>query len=64
MSADESRSQDWQLIHNELITVCKGALSYFLTLLPGAHLDAWTSLLLLIITRVYKMPNDKVSFRW
>lgn len=62
MSADESRSEDWTQIHNELTNVCKEALTYFLTLQREEHLEAWTCLLLLMITRIYKMPNDKVSY--
>lgn len=62
MSADESRSEDWTQIHNELTSVCKEALTYFLTLQREEHLEAWTCLLLLMITRIYKMPNDKVSW--
>lgn len=62
MSADESRSEDWTQIHSELTNVCREALTCFLTLQQEEHLEAWTCLLLLMITRIYKMPNDKVSF--
>lgn len=60
MSSDESRSEDWPVIHKELITVCQEALTYFLALQSERHREAWTCLLLLMITRVYKMPADKV----
>lgn len=59
MSSDESRSEDWQLIHQELVTVCKEALTYFLELKSELHREAWTCLLLLMITRIYKMPANK-----
>lgn len=61
MSSDESRSEDWQLIHQELVTVCREALTYFLELKSELHREAWTCLLLLMITRIYKMPANKVN---
>lgn len=63
MYSDEIRRNDWHDIEKRLISVCKEALEYFLELQSEAHRDAWTSLLLLILTRLLKMPDSRVSFK-
>ena len=62
MYSDESRSQDWRDIEARLISVCKEALEYYLALQNETHRDAWTSLLLLVLTRLIKMTDQRVSF--
>lgn len=62
MYCDDSRSRDWPEIEALLISVCKEALEYFLTLQNGAHRDAWTSLLLLVLTKLIKMPDQRVIY--
>lgn len=42
-------------------SVCSEALSYFLTLTSESHREAWTSLLLLFLTKVLKISDDRVS---
>lgn len=42
-------------------SVCHEALEYFLSLQSDSHREAWSSLLLLIITRMLKMSEDRVS---
>lgn len=61
MYCDTSRSQDWPGIEKRLIDVCKDAFKYFLTLQSEAHREAWTSLLLLVLTRLIKMTDKRVS---
>lgn len=61
MYSDESRRDDWIEVEQRLINVCKEALEYFLSLQSEPHRDAWTSLLLLVMTRLLKMPEDRVS---
>jgi brefeldin A-inhibited guanine nucleotide-exchange protein len=61
MYSDENRQSDWIDIEQRLISVCKEALEYFLALQSEPHRDAWTSLLLLIMTRLLKMPDQRVS---
>lgn len=61
MYGDENRRSDWPGIEQELVQVCKEALTYFLSLQSEAHRDAWTSLLLLILTRLLKMSDARVS---
>lgn len=62
MYSDENRRDDWTEVELRLINVCKEALEYFLALQSEAHRDAWTSLLLLVMTRLLKMPDQRVSF--
>lgn len=62
MYGDENRRDDWEEIEQRLISVCKEALEYFLALQSEPHRDAWTSLLLLIMTRLLKMPDQRVIF--
>lgn len=61
MYSDDSRTTHWPLIQTRLISVCQEALEYFLQLQSEAHRDAWTSLLLLVLTRILKMSDDRVS---
>ena len=44
-----------------LCRVGKDALGYFLSLQSDSHRDAWSSLILLFLTRVLKLPNVQVS---
>lgn len=63
MYSDEKRRDDWVEVEQRLIGVCKEALEYFLTLQSEAHREAWTSLLLLVMTRLLKMPDRRVSLK-
>ncbi|XP_052852158.1 brefeldin A-inhibited guanine nucleotide-exchange protein 1 [Drosophila gunungcola] len=61
MYGDENRRSDWPGIEQELVQVCKEALGYYLSLQSEAHRDAWTSLLLLILTRLLKMSDARFA---
>uniref|UniRef100_A0A182IX62 Uncharacterized protein n=1 Tax=Anopheles atroparvus TaxID=41427 RepID=A0A182IX62_ANOAO len=61
MYSDESRRRDWQDIEGRLIGVCTEALDYFLSLPSEPHRDAWTSLLLLVMTRLLKMSDARFA---
>jgi brefeldin A-inhibited guanine nucleotide-exchange protein len=61
MYSDENRQEDWNDVESRLINVCKEALEYFFTLQSEPHRDAWTSLLLLVTTRLLKMPDKRVN---
>ncbi|XP_077296772.1 ADP ribosylation factor guanine nucleotide exchange factor Sec71 [Arctopsyche grandis] len=61
MYSDESRRSDWPRIEQRLISVSKEALEYFISLCSEAHRDSWTSLLLLVLTRILKMPDDRFA---
>ncbi|XP_076264030.1 ADP ribosylation factor guanine nucleotide exchange factor Sec71 [Rhynchophorus ferrugineus] len=61
MYCDEGRRQDWDVIETKLITVCQEGFDYFLQLQSEAHREAWTSLLLLVLTRMLKMPDNRFA---
>ncbi|XP_060133747.1 brefeldin A-inhibited guanine nucleotide-exchange protein 1 isoform X3 [Zootoca vivipara] len=59
MYTDESRKDAWEEVQRRLLNVCSEALSYFLTLTSESHREAWTSLLLLFLTKVLKISDDR-----
>lgn len=59
--SDEARRDHWPAVQKNLIGVCCEALEYFVGITSEAHRDAWTSILLLILTRILKMPDERVS---
>lgn len=63
MYGDETREEDWSSVQYKLITVCREALEYFLCLQSETHREAWTCILLLVLTRIFKMSDERVSFR-
>lgn len=61
MYGDEGRRQHWHLIEEKLMDVCQEAFDYFLQLQSETHREAWTSLLLLVLTRMLKMPDSRFA---
>ncbi|CAB0008526.1 unnamed protein product, partial [Nesidiocoris tenuis] len=59
MACDESRRDAWPTIQHSLIEVSHDALSYFLAIPSETHRNVWTSLLLLLFTRLLKMPDER-----
>ncbi|XP_068093570.1 brefeldin A-inhibited guanine nucleotide-exchange protein 1 [Hyperolius riggenbachi] len=59
MYMDESRKSAWDEVQQRLLNVCSEALSYFLTLTSESHREAWTNLLLLFLTKVLKISDDR-----
>ena len=60
MYSDEMRRPDWPEIQRQLVRVNQEALEYFLGLSSEVHREAWTSILLLVLTRLLKMTDDRV----
>ncbi|XP_056588700.1 brefeldin A-inhibited guanine nucleotide-exchange protein 2 isoform X2 [Triplophysa dalaica] len=46
-------------IQTRLLQVCSEALAYFISLTSESHREAWTSLLLLLLTRTLRLPDEK-----
>lgn len=63
MYGDEMRRPDWGDIQRQLIRINQEALEYFLGLNSEVHREAWTSIMLLVLTRLLKMTDDRVSER-
>uniref|UniRef100_A0A8C3S374 ADP ribosylation factor guanine nucleotide exchange factor 1 n=1 Tax=Chelydra serpentina TaxID=8475 RepID=A0A8C3S374_CHESE len=59
MYMDESRIGAWDEVQQRLLNVCSEALSYFLTLTSESHREAWTNLLLLFLTKVLKISDER-----
>ncbi|MGH0145695.1 UNVERIFIED_CONTAM: hypothetical protein FKN15_042884 [Acipenser sinensis] len=59
MYTDNNRSDAWEEVQQRLLNVCRDAISYFLTLTSESHREAWTSLLLLFLTKVLKISDDR-----
>lgn len=43
--------------------VCSEALGYFISLTSESHREAWNSLLMLLLTRTLRLPDDKARTR-
>ncbi|XP_015595288.1 brefeldin A-inhibited guanine nucleotide-exchange protein 1 isoform X2 [Cephus cinctus] len=61
MYSDEARRDDWSKVESRLVEVAREALEYFLALSSEAHRDAWTPILLLLLTRILKMCDNRFA---
>ncbi|KAM3923498.1 brefeldin A-inhibited guanine nucleotide-exchange protein 2 isoform 2-T2 [Leptodactylus fuscus] len=59
MYTDEQRRDSWEDIEQRLLNVCSEALAYFITVNSESHREAWTNLLLLLLTKTLKVNDEK-----
>ncbi|XP_060930163.1 brefeldin A-inhibited guanine nucleotide-exchange protein 2 isoform X1 [Limanda limanda] len=59
MYSDPQLKDSWPDIQTRLLLVCSEALAYFISLTSESHREAWNSLLMLLLTRTLRMPDDK-----
>lgn len=59
MYTDERRKDSWEDIEQRLLNVCSDALAYFITVNSESHREAWTNLLLLLLTKTLKVSDEK-----
>jgi len=59
---DESRRVHWAHAQNVASTVINDSLQYYLSLNNHYHKTSWNPILLLIFTKLYKLPEDKVNY--
>ncbi|XP_077432664.1 brefeldin A-inhibited guanine nucleotide-exchange protein 2 [Vanacampus margaritifer] len=59
MYSDPQLRDSWPDIQTRLLLVCSEALAYFISLTSESHREAWNSLLLLLLTRTLRLPDDK-----
>ncbi|GFY62356.1 brefeldin A-inhibited guanine nucleotide-exchange protein 1 [Trichonephila inaurata madagascariensis] len=59
MYTDESRQESWSEVEKKLILICCEALDYYLGLTVEKHRDCWTSLLLLMISKVNQLDDER-----
>ena len=62
MLGDENRVEDQQVIEERLIQLVNGSFEYFLALSSELHRDSWTTVLLLIFSRILQLPAEKVRY--
>lgn len=58
---DESRRVHWEHAQNVASNVINDSLQYYLSLNNHYHQTSWNTILLLIFTKLYKLPEDKVQ---
>lgn len=61
MYSDEVHRNDWAKVETLLVEVACEALEYFLALSNEMHIDAWTPILLLLLTRILKMSDSRFA---
>ncbi|KAM9775162.1 brefeldin A-inhibited guanine nucleotide-exchange protein 1 isoform X2 [Syngnathus typhle] len=59
MYTDETRRDAWEEVQRRLLDVCGEAVAYFLALTSESHREAWTNLLLLFLTKVLKINDQR-----
>uniref|UniRef100_A0A674BZL3 ARF guanine nucleotide exchange factor 2 n=1 Tax=Salmo trutta TaxID=8032 RepID=A0A674BZL3_SALTR len=59
MYCDRQLQDSWPDIQTRLLLVCSEALAYFISLTSESHREAWTSLLLLLLTRTLRLTDVK-----
>ncbi|XP_076597020.1 brefeldin A-inhibited guanine nucleotide-exchange protein 2 [Chaetodon auriga] len=59
MYSDPQLQDSWPDIQTRLLLVCNEALAYFISLTSESHREAWNSLLMLLLTRTLRLPDDK-----
>ncbi|KAG0410321.1 hypothetical protein HPB47_012559, partial [Ixodes persulcatus] len=59
MYRDDGRQDAWHTVQDRLIGVCREALQYYLSLATESHRESWDSLLLLFLTRVQRLDDER-----
>ncbi|XP_029010940.1 brefeldin A-inhibited guanine nucleotide-exchange protein 2 [Betta splendens] len=59
MYSDPQLQDSWPDIQTRLLLVCSEALAYFIGLTSESHREAWNSLLMLLLTRTLRLPDNK-----
>ena len=61
MLGDENREDDHQVIEERLLQLVNSGFEYFLLLSSELHRESWTSVLLLIFSRILLLTTDEVT---
>ncbi|CAB3982629.1 brefeldin A-inhibited guanine nucleotide-exchange 1 isoform X1 [Paramuricea clavata] len=59
MYDDETRRDSWQDVEQRMLRICNEALQHFNQLQSASHRDAWTTLLVLIFTRLLRLEDPR-----
>ena len=60
---NDKHEQVWDHLENRLNVLCREAFEYYMTLSDG-HRDSWTSLLILLLTKILQMDEDKFAIHF
>ena len=58
---DDNRQAEWTQVADKLTALGKEALEYYVTLETESHRDAWSPLMLLFLSRIIQLSDDKVK---
>lgn len=61
MYHDDSRRLEWTGVAEKLTQLGKEALEYYVTLETESHREAWSPLMLLFLSRIIQLSDDKVT---
>lgn len=59
--SDEAREPEWNNVAEKLTDVGKQALEYYVTLETESHREAWSPLMLLFLSKIIQLSDDKVG---
>lgn len=57
---DDGRQSEWASVANKLTDLGKDALEYYVTLETESHRDAWSPLMLLLLSKINQLSDEKV----
>ncbi|RWS13810.1 brefeldin A-inhibited guanine nucleotide-exchange protein 1-like isoform X6 [Dinothrombium tinctorium] len=56
---DETRQDSWVIVQKKLARICYSALEYYLLLEADMHREAWSCVIILILSKLNELPDDK-----
>ncbi|RWS30440.1 brefeldin A-inhibited guanine nucleotide-exchange protein 1-like protein [Leptotrombidium deliense] len=56
---DETRQQAWPIVQKKLTLLCYSALDYYLSLETDMHRDAWSCVIILILSKLNELSDEK-----
>ncbi|KAL4236729.1 Brefeldin A-inhibited guanine nucleotide-exchange protein 1 [Mactra antiquata] len=59
MYNDETRKDAWPDVEAKLVSICHSSLEYYLSLQSDSHREAWCNIIILLITRLLKMSDER-----
>lgn len=59
---DEKREPEWNSVAEKLTDIGKQALEYYVTLETESHREAWSPLMLLFLSKIIQLSDEKVIF--
>lgn len=57
---DDHRVNEWDSVADKLTGLGREALEYYVTLETESHREAWSHLMLLFLSRINQLPDEKV----